>query len=357
MNLWKKRLLVFLCVILVVPSLLQVLPTSTISQVEAGATMWGTYALQRDFRTNKVLPVTVEVGEKVNLSYFFMCAGSNSKAWSLAEEKKGVRYSSSKPSVVSVNKEGLINPMKTGSAPISITFIGKTESVPIKVVKKGKLKLSSFKKQEKSAKEFLKVCDKKITSKNQYEILKKYLTFRDCCGAGYELRNKIDENGLKVEKSKNPNGPSYVTKNVILAPNVAKAKVKSMKVLDYFKKRSPVGTNTSKWFKVKKVNVPNPGATTFTIALKNKVTASQLYSLQAQFGRCDGRDNMAEFWVWLVDDEGKVMDCYGKVKKGSDKIECRLTNGGGMYASSKKSFSPGTYKLKDSWLNRKFTVK
>ena len=372
MKQWKKRLVVFLCTILVAPTVLQALPIRPMTQVQAAgnAGLFSYFAMERDYKTksSKVMTVTVEVGEKIELGYFFDYYNNNT-CGRLADLKKGVAYSSSKGSVVAVNKKtGLMTPKKVGKATIKVKYAGDTQSIPVKVVKKGGLKLSSYSKYEKVAKDILSINPKKVNASNQYTILKKVATFEKLYDEAHIGKDPMNQMGMKTVKSgayTYANGKrydSYSATNTILAPSMAKAYVHLGKVCQYFIDNNPVSTNPSKMFKVKSVSVPKANAKTFTITLKKNVTDTQICALK-EFDLYDNntkKDGKATFRISILDvKSNKLMTAYATAKKGSNKITVTLRKNTNTdpYHSTKTKFTKGKYQIQATWLNKKFTVK
>ena len=374
MKQWKKRLIVLLCTILVAPTVLQALPVRPMTQVQAAgnAGMYSCFATECDYKTNssKVMTVTVEVGEKIELGYFFDYENNKNDNYTcgkLADLKKGVAYSSSKGSVVAVNKKtGLMTPKKVGKATIKVKYAGDTQSIPVKVVKKGGLKLSSYSKYEKVAKDILSINPKKVNASNQYTVLKKVDTYKKLYDEAYIGKDPMNEMGMKTVKSgtyTDANGKehdNYIATNTILAPSMAKAYVHLRKVCQYFIDNNPVSTNPSKMFKTKSVSVPKANAKTFTITLKKKVTDTQICALKAYDPRANNskKDGKATFRISIVDvKSNKFMTAYATAKKGSNKITVTLKKNTDPYYSTKTKFTKGKYQIRETWLNKKFTVK
>ena len=371
MKQWKKRLVVFLCTILVAPTVLQALPIRPMAQVEAGNAGLVSYLNSEYDRTtgkSKYYPLTVEVGEKVDLGYFFEYYNSSNgdyKAGLLSSLKKGVSYTSNKSSVATVGKTtGTITPKKTGTATITIKYAGKKVKVPVKVVKKGALKLSSYAKYEKNAKGLAGINPKKINSKNEYAVLKKINAYEKSYDGWWEGKSTLNERGMRAEKEVQTYGDdvieSYTTKNVVVAPSMVKACNKSYAIYEYFSAKNPIGTIPSKQFKVKSVSVPKAGAKTFTIKLKKKVTASQICTLKVMNSSLNNgkNDGKAYFYISLLDEaSGKYMDATATAKKGSDKITVTVKKSTDPYMSKKTKFTKGKYSIQTDWLTKKFTVK
>lgn len=131
MNL-KKRIAVFLCMVFVIPAMLQSVPGLTMESCAATTTdysvannCYGSYTLKNGSTTygygNDYL--IIEVGQKVDLaSMVYQCSYSPSYTQKYFDQISGEKYSSSKKTVASVTNSGVVTAKKTGKVTITMKY-------------------------------------------------------------------------------------------------------------------------------------------------------------------------------------------------------------------------------------------
>ena len=171
----KIRLSVFLCIMLVLPSIISVLPMTTTEAVAAtNVSLYWNY--NTDAANNAV--IQVEKGEKFNI-------GDYAYVWfdvmdyGCASQYKGVKYSSNKKSVLAVNSKGIVTAKKTGKATLTIKYKGQKITKKFQVVKAGTFKdTSAVKGLRKKADKLSKNMPSEITLSNGYKYLNMLKDFK-----------------------------------------------------------------------------------------------------------------------------------------------------------------------------------
>lgn len=182
----------------------------------------------------------------------------------------GESYKSSKPEVASISKDGKLKTKKTGTADITVTYKGASLTARVEVVKKGAHKATGAK--YKKVLSLVKKLSgyKKVTAANQYEMRKLLTQVNDASD------NVVTIKGFKMEK----NSASYK----LVMPELLKYDINASKekIDDYVSENNPVGTNSSKFFKIKSVSVKK-NSKNFTIRLKSKVNAAQIFAIKDSY--------------------------------------------------------------------------
>ena len=166
----KKRIAVFLSLLLVIPAILGVLPTNTLTARAAEQGFFYSAYSQMDqyeFGENGYTvkyKLTLEVGQKVDLSSMFYYSGSATSK--LLKELKGDTYKSSKTKVATISQtNGTLQAKSKGTTTITMKYKGVTETCEVTVVKKNGFGLSAERsKLSKAVKALNKIYVGKLTS-------------------------------------------------------------------------------------------------------------------------------------------------------------------------------------------------
>lgn len=197
MNL-KKRIAVCLCLLLVMPALLESLPALTLQANAAGETYvgaslpWDSYI--RDNDTNGASnSLILEVGQEVDFSPYFYYYNTSDYVTHYLDTVTGESYKSSNTSVVSVTKSGVVNAKKKGTAKITLKYKGHTIKANIKVVSKKYTKGKEVKELNSAMTSLWNSYgNKEITTKNVVSIYNKVCDLRSKamkCNAVLGLEN------------------------------------------------------------------------------------------------------------------------------------------------------------------------
>lgn len=279
MNL-KKRIAVFLCLLLVLPTLLQSLPGLTLEANAAGNTKlttslpWSVYTkLGEENFFGGTYDLTLEVGQEIDFSsYFFMQADYTSVSLS---KINGEKYSSSNKKVASITKSGVLTAKKEGKTYITVKYKGQSIKVNIKVVTKKYTENKKIEKLNSSIeKAWKKYGKKKITAKNVTDL--------------YNDMHKIKKNARECDKllgAKNTfsNSPAILSYTVFaekdfnyyILVDYEKYKTLSQELNEFCssKKNSIVATVSTKNLSAKSVKV---NGKKLTVNLNKKLTTAHM---------------------------------------------------------------------------------
>lgn len=353
-----KRLAVFLSILLTAPAILGCLPKNTI-KAEAASTayMYWTYEIDEtyDYETNTSKgEFQTEVGMKFNLGDL-LYANYNGKFVYLPEAS-GVKYASSNTKVATVSKKGNVTVEAVGTTEITVTYKGVVKVCTMKAVRSGGLgsKKSAQANVTKAVKTLCSKMGSQITSKNRYAV----------CQAKGKLdvvleKAHVSSNGFLEEKV--GSSTYYMTTNKLVVPELLKVEQVRTKLEDYTNKNNPVGTTSSKWFKISSISAKK-NSKTFTINLKSKVTDTQIFAIKSYYASDTyiTNDGTARFPVKLIDKQtGYTYRGTAVAVKGSKKLQVTMDY---LKLKSKKTYQlvglEIDYKTGKSWTkNKTFKVK
>ncbi len=143
MNL-KKRIAVFLCLLLVLPTLLQSLPGLTLEANAASSNRlntslsWSVYTRIGEENSSYMgtQELILEVGQEIDFSSYFYWYNSSNYSSKNLSQVSGETYSSSSKSVASITKAGVLTAKKQGSTTITVKYKNQGIKVNIKVTAK-----------------------------------------------------------------------------------------------------------------------------------------------------------------------------------------------------------------------------
>ena len=318
----KIRLAVFLCIMLVLPSIVSVLPMSA-QDVSAAEELYFSWFYEIEKHENT--PIQIEKGAKFYVGdYAYIGQGND---YGTATMYKDVKYSSSKKSVISVTSKGLLTAKKGGTATIKIKYKGKTISQKFKVVSKGKLtKSTAAKGLQKAATTVKNSIPKKITTSNAFKytkVKKNYIT-----KAGL-YSSDITSGGFLQEEVKGETYSYTTSSNKLAVPDAGRYHTLDYLLLKYSDKNSPTSTRSSKALKISSAS-----ATTKQIKVKVKTAVTTAHILAANIDNYSlNKDSLnkktALVDVYILDRTTcEVLNGTGTIKAGSKIITINVTTSG-----------------------------
>jgi len=279
MNYMKRRISLLLCMLMVFTTIFTAAPVET----QAANTTHSLYS-QIGMGTNSKVIVykgvkDFYIGDLITATKITNPNTPQAEYTSLGNlsQLSGVSYKSSKTSVASISKKGLITAKKAGTAKITVKYKGQSIKYELKVVAKKDFdkKLSSYgyglgtSVIDEDAKAFLKKTGTNPTIKtsNRYKLLDAYNNYQS--SGGCTSMPYIDSaTGV------------YTIDYYIFSPSAIRANVVCNKISSYCNKYNPFVTTSSKCFKIKSISGKS---NKITVTLKSKVTADQIFGAQAQF--------------------------------------------------------------------------
>ncbi len=315
----KIRLAIFMCIMLVLPTIVSVLPMTS-QEVSASEEVYLSWFY--DVSRHEGKPIQIEKGAKFYVGdYAYIGDGDTYGTVTLFSKAK---YSSNKKSVISVSSKGLLTAKKTGTATIKIKYKGKTISQRFKVVGKGTLtKSAAAKALQKAATNIKKSMPSKITKSNamKYTKMKKnYIT------AAGKHSFDITQLGFITEDVKSGNY-SYKASSVKLAvPDAGRYSTMDYMLYRYAEKNSPTSTRSSKAMKISSIS-----ASTKQINVKLKKAVSLDHILAANIDNYylnkESLNRKTAFInVYILDKTtSTVLDGTGTITKGSKTVTVKVT--------------------------------
>ncbi|MDO5425986.1 MAG: hypothetical protein Q4F41_19980 [Eubacteriales bacterium] len=294
----KRKIALYLSILLVLPTVFGLLPARAEAATEIyyqDPEMW------------------IEVGQSFYIGdYVNVITDTSATMLSMCKAS----YTSSKPSVVSIDKKtGLAKAKKQGIARITAKYAGKKAYFEIEVVKKKTLgTTTTYKKLAQQAEKVAKVFE----SDPAEAIVR-------CAQYGKEIA-KINQNSEKLGWYLGSNGiyegvTKKGVKSCVLAPMGGRAAT-LMTVYN------PLATRSAKVFRPTKMTA-SVKKNTLTVTLKEKATDAQVAWLSLYGGvKQSVSKKKAQFFVSLISDvtAGKYYYGIGTVKTGSKEITVKLTD-------------------------------
>lgn len=306
----KRRLAVFLCMLMAFTTVFCFAPQQTVQ----AATTYFYWEIGAGNATDSNRQVTVEKGAKNFYigDYLGASVSGGLEYYGALSMCSGVTYKSTKPGVVKIDsKTGKITARKTGIATIKVKFKGASTQIKIKVVDSLKSKRSTnYSVEKKAADAFIKAYGKGITSKNRYKVLNAY---KDFSKMGY-----ISSHAIAQEKGE--------IVYYLYLPEAGHAKVLVSEVVSYAIKRNPFGTDHSKEFCITALSGKGK---TITATLSQKVTADQIFGAQyadIKLKKASSK-NSVTFPVYVQDTKTNTKyDAEATMKKGSKTLTIKPKN-------------------------------
>lgn len=355
----KIRLSVFLCIMLVLPSIISVLPMTATEAVAAT-----NVSLYWNYNTNAAnnAVIQVEKGEKFNI-------GDYAYVWldvmdyGCASQYKGVKYSSNKKSVLAVNSKGIVTAKKTGKATLTIKYKGKTITKKFQVVKAGTFKdTAAVKGLRKKVDKLSKNMPSEITLSNGYKYLK---MLKDYNAYTTKHNDKFNRCGMLLEYVQLSTFGYLGNTGKFAVPQSGRFCVLDQMLYQYADKHSPTSTRSSKQLKIASASATT---TSIKVKLKQKVNASHILAAHIENSYLNETVDKKKANVNLTIYD-KTADKYysgiGTIKKGSKIMTIKLITstydaGSQKYVDKSAKLKKGhTYVIgrKDTFWGNEKTVK
>ncbi len=313
----KIRLAVFLCIMMVLPSIVSVLPMTATETSAAQKTSLSWYY---EFSRLEGAPVQIEKGAKFYVGdYAYIVDGNDSGAASMFSKAK---YSSSPKSVATVNSKGLMTVKNTGNVTIKIKYKGKTISQKFTVVPKGTWEQTdSVKGFANALKKITSSTPKKITKSNALKYTKLRNNFSDSV---VKYGTDIQITGFLMKEVKEEYY-SYTTPSDKLAvPTAGRYNYLCSLLYAYGDTYSPTATRGSKMMKISSVSA---NTKEITVKLKKAVTTEQVLAANILNSYYNDSPNKKRAVVSVtVFDETTQKNYTGlaTIKKGSKTVKIQL---------------------------------
>lgn len=346
-NNFKKRLAVFLSILMVLPGILSVLPM-TAQEVQAGNVYMSWEFSSGQIYSNDKPTISVEAGQKFYIGdYVYVSDDTNYETGSASMVKAS--YRSSKPSIASVNSKGYVTTKKTGKSTITVKFKGETIKCVLKVVKKGSFgNKQAAKALRKEVSKLEAKIPSKLTGKNGFALKAQRKAYSSVVESWEDttISGAITYDGfLKRETGK------------LIVPQAGRFHTADRMLWNFANKNNPTSTRSAKVFQIASASA-SAATSQIKVTFKKAVTADQILALQIYESSTNEKNGKStgSAYVSIYDVKGKKW-VYGimDVKKGSKtgvikNIEFYDVNaGGGMRKLKLKKGC--TYELgeSDSW--------
>lgn len=304
MNYLKKRIAIFLCMVMAFTTVFCVMPQEQVRAASKVQFSWsfGPYS-------SNVKEAQIELGaQDLYIGDYVMAYNGNTyESYGYLSCNSGVTYKSNNKNVIEVDKNGKVTAKKTGSATITVKFKGKTGKCKLTVAESLetiRAKMTEYEAGRTACEKLLSAYGTGITSKNRYKVLEAYKNYyKNDVSAVY-----TDYNGT-------------MTAYYIVRPIAGRAAVTANAVYEYGRARNPLGTIQAKQFKIKSITGKGK---TITVTLKSKVTAEQILGIQ--FGKyyqdivSAKKTSTVKFSMYVSDKNYGYINAVATVKKGSNKI-------------------------------------
>ena len=308
MSYGKKRLAVFLSMLVVLMTVFELVPAQ---EVQAASTVY------LSFEYDELL---VQKGDSdLYMGDYITAFSSGSgyyKYYGYLTNNSKVTYKSSNSAVIGINSTtGKMTAKKNGTAKITVTFKGSSLTKKIQVVKSTQkyqaqgIKNASI--YKKGAVDYVKAYGKGVTAKNRYKLA----SISKMTGGFYY--NNIGA----CDRYENNTGKWIVTDATYVHASVLHNNLER-----YAEKLNPLSTTSAKTFNIQKLSGKG---NTVTATLKSKVTADQIYGLQysESWSTEIAETTKVEFPIYVQDmSTGHRYYAVATVKKGSDKMTIKTKN-------------------------------
>lgn len=279
---WIRRIALFLCVALVLPTLL--LATPSVDAQAASAYKGGlNYYYCRDAKGNystRNIKVQVEAGQKFVIGDWVDCYKISGYVYKYCKltDLKGTKYKSSNKKVMAVTSKGVATTKKTGTTTITMKNGKVNVKLQIQVVKKG-----SLTKQVKNSATYQTRINEAIKSAGTKVNWKNYETFFTKLDAAEKLNRKMKKMDGGILKK----GNNYTNKVVI--PQYATYDKYRQQLAAYIQDRPAVSFGTVAPSGKPETTMLSSSAITMTSAstgvltLKKKVSLGDILKVQMEY--------------------------------------------------------------------------
>lgn len=314
----KIRLAVFLCIMMVLPSIISVLPMTSL-ETSAAQELYVSWFYDISKQENN--PIQIEKGVKFYVGdYAYIADGNTIGTASLFAKAK---YTSSNKSVATINAKGLLTAKKTGTTTIKIKYKGKTISAKFKVVKKGSLTGSgAVKGLQKAVNKVKASMPSKVTNSNALKYIKIKNNYIISAG---NYSTEITSSGFLMEEVKDGNY-SYTTSSCKLAvPDAGRYNTFDYLLYRYGSKNSPTSTRSSKMMKIASVSA---NTKQITVKIKKAVTVDQILAANIENWSHNRTPNKKSSVVYVSVYDKTAQESYiglATITKGSTVVKIKLT--------------------------------
>ena len=313
----KIRLAVFLCIMMVLPSIVSVLPMTS-QEVSAAQDLYFDWNYPINQLTDKTLEI--EKGVKFYVGdYAYITDGNLSGSASLFAKAK---YTSSKKSVASVNSKGLLTAKKTGTTTIKIKYRGKTVSAKFTVVPKGSLtEDAAVKGLQKEIKKIKSTMPAKITKSNALKNIKKVSKYESAADAYIE---KITMTGFLNEEVKTEFYTYTKPSNKLAVPDAGRYNYLNSLLYRYSDSNSPTSTRSSKAMKISSVSA---NTSQITVKIKSGITVDHILAANIDNSYYNKKPNKKTATVYVSIYDKTASENYtglATIKKGSKVVKIKL---------------------------------
>lgn len=314
----KIRLAVFLCIMMVLPSIVSVLPM-TAQDVSAAQYLYLGWCW--DIEEYKKSSVEIEQGATFNVGdYAYITDGKLGGTASLFAKAK---YTSGKKSVATVSSKGILTAKNIGMTTIKIKYKGKTISAKFKVVEKDSLSSGDA---AKSLQEAVNTMTAAIPSKiTKANALKSVKAKNNYSSEAQNYSKEISSTGFLYEEVKDGNFTSWKRTNKLAVPTAGRYLYFDNLLYQYATKNSPTSTNSSKALKISSASA---NTKQITIKLKKPVTVNHILATNIEWTQYNKTPNKQSAVAYISVYDKKTYETYvglATLKKGSKVLNITLT--------------------------------
>ena len=315
---FKIRLAVFLCIMMVLPSIVSVLPMMT-QDVSAAQELY--FDWYYEINNCKDSFVEIEKGAKFYVGdYAYIMDKNLSGCASLFSKAK---YTSSKKSVASVNSKGLLTAKKPGTTTIKIKYKGKTLSAKFKVVAKGTLsKSKEAKALQKAVNKMKASIPSKVTKGNALKTLKASNTYSTAVD---KYRSVISSGGFLYKEVKDGNYSYTKLSNQLAVPQAGRYNYLSSLLYQYSDKNSPTSTRSSKTLKISSMSA---NTKQITIKVKKPITVDHILATNIEYSYYNKTPNKKSAVAYISVYDKDTYETYtglATLQKGAKVVTVKLT--------------------------------
>lgn len=314
----KIRLAVFLCVMMVLPSIVSILPMMT-QEVSAAQELY--FDWYYDINECKDSFVEIEKGAKFYVGDYAYITDKDQAGCATLFTK--AKYSSSKKGVASVNSKGLLTAKKTGITTIKIKYKGKTISAKFKVVAKGSLSNGAEAKALQKAVNKMKASiPSKVTKGNALKTLKAQNTYSATAGT---YSSAISVSGFLFEEVKDGSYTYNKRSNKLAVPQAGRYYYISSLLYQFSDKNSPTSTRSSKALKISSMSA---NTKQITVKIKNPITVEHILAANIENSYYNKTPNKKSAAVYVSVYDKDTYETYtglATLKKGAKVLNIKLT--------------------------------
>lgn len=333
----KIRLAVFLCIMMVLPSIVSVLPMMT-QEVSAAQKIYLDWYYE--INNCKDSFVEIEKGAKFNIGdYAYIMDKDLTGCASLFSK---VKYTSGKKAVASVNSKGILTAKKPGITTIKIKYKGKTISAKFKVVTQGSLtKDPGTLALQKEVNKLSSSIPSKITKSNALKSIKAANAYST---AAENYRANISSGGFLYEEVKDGNYTFTKLSNKLAVPKAGRYNYLNSLLYRYSDKNSPTSTRSSKAMKISSISA---NTKQITIKIKKAITVEHILAANIDNSYYNKTPNKKSATVYINVYDKDTYETYtglATLKKGAKSFNIKLTKNewvNGVYTAKTVTLKKG----------------